>query len=130
MMNEPIVVRPGDALSAPGSSFGVQEWEHGPNEGPPLHVHHSDDEAWHVLEGELLFRFSDRQESVGAGSTVFAPVGVAHTYRNPGPHDVRYLIMSTPRVFALIDALHELGPDATEDEAAAVFLKFDSEVLE
>ena len=32
-----------------------------------LHVHHGDDEAWHVLEGELTFRYSDRTETAGAG---------------------------------------------------------------
>ena len=31
-----------------------------------LHVHHSDDEAWPLLEGELTFRCSDRTESVSA----------------------------------------------------------------
>src|ERR1700687_1692372 len=51
------------AFSASGNSFGVHEWR---GSGPAtLHVHHSDDEAWHVLDGELTFRYSDRVESVG-----------------------------------------------------------------
>src|ERR1700686_249315 len=50
------------AFSASGNSFGVHEWR---GSGPAtLHVHHSDDEAWHVLDGELTFRYSDRVESV------------------------------------------------------------------
>jgi hypothetical protein len=39
-------------------------------------VHHSDDEAWHVLDGELAFRYTDRTETAGPGTTVFVPAGV------------------------------------------------------
>jgi hypothetical protein len=51
------------AFSASGNSFSVHE-----GNGPAtLHVHHPDDEAWHVLDGELTFRCTDRTESVGPG---------------------------------------------------------------
>lgn len=113
------------AFRAAGVGFEIREWAHGPNGGPPLHVHHSDDEAWHVLEGTLSFRFADRAVEAGPGATVFAPAGVAHTFANPGPGDVRYLIISTPRVFALIAALHE-----APDDVVAVYRRFDSELLE
>ena len=44
----------GARFSASGISFGIHEWR---GSGPVmLHVHHSDDEAWHVLEGQLMFR--------------------------------------------------------------------------
>jgi mannose-6-phosphate isomerase-like protein (cupin superfamily) len=40
-------------FSASGKSFSIHEWR---GSGPAtLHVHHSDDEAWHVLEGQLTF---------------------------------------------------------------------------
>jgi mannose-6-phosphate isomerase-like protein (cupin superfamily) len=126
-MKEPIV-SPDGTTPLVGDGFEIREWRHGPNEGPRLHVHHSDDEAWYVLEGTLRFRFADRTVDVGAGTTVMAPAGVAHTYGNPGPGDVRYLIITTPRVFALIDALHAngIGPDAF----AEISRRYDSEVLE
>jgi IMP dehydrogenase / GMP reductase domain len=57
--------------SAIGKSFEIHEWR---GSGPAtLHVHHSDDEAWHVLEGELIFRYVNRTETVGPGITVFVP---------------------------------------------------------
>src|SRR5579864_7740146 len=88
-------------FSASGNSFEIHEWR---GSGPAtLHVHHSDDEAWHVLDGELTFRYDDRTETVGAGATVFLPAGVAHTYTAGG--DARYLIILTPRLRALIAAL-------------------------
>jgi mannose-6-phosphate isomerase-like protein (cupin superfamily) len=108
MHPEPVVTRPGEAgaveprrVAVDGASFSVHEWR---GSGPPhLHVHHEDDEAWHVLEGTLTFRFADRTEEVGAGSTVFVPAGVAHSYEAGDP--ARYLIILTPRLRALISEL-------------------------
>jgi quercetin dioxygenase-like cupin family protein len=47
---------------------------------PPLHVHHTEDELFHILEGELRFRVGDEELRVGAGETLLAPKGVPHTY--------------------------------------------------
>src|SRR5690349_22545830 len=75
-------------FSASGNSFSVHEWR---GSGPAtLHVHHSDDEAWHVLEGDLTFRYADRTEAVGPGGTVFVPAGMPHTYSAAA--GARYLI--------------------------------------
>lgn len=60
-----------EPFSASGKSFEIHEWR---GSGPAtLHVHYSDDEAWHVLEGELTFRYADRTETVSVGGTVFVP---------------------------------------------------------
>src|SRR5256885_11888367 len=94
-------MRPTTPFSASGNSFSVHEWR---GSGPAtLHVHHADDEAWHVLEGELTFRYADRTEIAGPGTTVFVPAGVAHTYV-AGPN-APYLIVLTPRLSALIASL-------------------------
>jgi mannose-6-phosphate isomerase-like protein (cupin superfamily) len=49
--------------------------------GPPLHKHHDAAEAFYVLEGEYLMYLEDRQEPCPAGSFVYVPRGVAHTFR-------------------------------------------------
>src|SRR5258708_12912587 len=91
----------GARFHATGQSFAIREWR---GSGPAkLHVHHTDDEAWHVLEGALRFRFADRSVDVGAGGTVFVPAGVAHTYE---AIDARYLVFLTPPLVALIQDLH------------------------
>lgn len=89
------------------------------------HVHNSDDEAWHVLEGELVFRYADRTEIAGAGTTVFVPAGVAHTYTAGA--DARYLIVLTPRLRALIAALQA---DRDPTHQGEIYQRFDSELLE
>ena len=109
-------------LSVTGMSFSVQEWR---GSGPAtLHVHHSDDEAWHVLDGVLRFRFADRIVDVRAGETVFVPAGVAHTYT---AIDARYLIILTPRLATLIQEL-QTTPDRSRH--SAIYKAHDSELLE
>lgn len=110
-------------FSAASNSFSIHEW-HG--SGPAtLHVHHSDDEAWHVLEGELTFRYADRTETAGPGTTVFVPSGVAHTYT--AADGARYLMVLTPRLSRLIAALQNDRDPARQHE---IYRRFDSELLE
>src|SRR5437762_12135695 len=93
--------RPGDPsaqrVMAPGASFSIKEWR---GSGPAaLHVHHADDEAWHILEGHLHFQFADREIDVAAGSTVFVPAGCVHTYQ---AREARDLLIFAPRLDAPI----------------------------
>jgi quercetin dioxygenase-like cupin family protein len=110
-------------LSAVGQSFSMEEWS---GSGPDyLHIHHADDEAWHILEGTLTFKFADREIQATAGTSVFVPAGVAHAYYEAhGP--TRYLIVLTPRLRALIAALHA----APYAQHAEVMRRFDSEIVE
>ena len=63
--------------------------------GSPLHRHEFD-EAFYVLEGELLFRLGDELVTVGAGGVAFAPGGVPHTFANRGTERARFLVVCTP----------------------------------
>ncbi|HEX9840247.1 MAG TPA: hypothetical protein VGA72_12915 [Anaerolineales bacterium] len=64
-MSDPIIVpdiqRRADGqppIAATGQSFEIHEWS---GSGPDyIHVQH-DDEAWHIREGTLTFRFIDKQ---------------------------------------------------------------------
>ena len=128
-MPEPIIVpdpttRPNNqqAIAATGQSFDIYECS---GSGPDyLHVHYADDEVWHVLEGTLTFRFADKQVEAPAGTTVFVPAGVPHSYFD-AQGTARYLIIM-PRLRALISALHA-APRTEHDE---IMRRFDSEILE
>jgi mannose-6-phosphate isomerase-like protein (cupin superfamily) len=65
----------------------------------PLHVHHSEDEAWYVLEGELTFFCGDKSFSAGPGAWVFLPKDVPHSFR-VGAAGGRLLTFSAPADFA------------------------------
>lgn len=130
-MNDPIIVpakeaRTGDQspISGIGTTFDVYEWS---GSGPEyLHIHYSDDEAWHVLEGTLTFKFAGgKVVEAQAGTTIFAPAGTPHTYYEAyGP--TRYLIIMTPRLRELISALHA----APFKELGELMKRFDSEIME
>ena len=73
-LDAPIVSRPGaPAISAVGTSLVVHEWTG--SGSSYMHIHRSDDEAWHVLEGSLRFRLADGEVDAPAGTTVFVPAG-------------------------------------------------------
>ena len=101
---------------------GESEWEW----IAPLHVHHADDEAWYVLEGALRFRIGDSEYEGGPGSAVLAPKGTPHAYGNARRGQAaRYLLVMTPKIRALVQALHEPGAH----DYAAIFRAHDSELL-
>jgi mannose-6-phosphate isomerase-like protein (cupin superfamily) len=129
-MTQPIILPGGPApaegqhlVDAIGQSFEIHVWS---GSGPDyLHVHYADDEAWHVLEGTLTFRFRDQTIEAPAGTTVFVPAGVAHTYYEAaGP--TRYLIIMTPRLRELIAALHE----APREQHGTILRMFASDIVE
>ena len=66
--------------------------------GPYLH-RHDFDEAFYVLEGELVFQVEDELITRRAGELAFAPRGVAHTLANHSDGRARYLLVCTPAGF-------------------------------
>src|SRR5258708_32311276 len=104
----------GGQLGGPESDFVIVEWtDSGESEWEwiaPLHIHHADDEAWYVLEGMLRFQIGDEIFEAGAHSAVLAAKGTAHTYGNARRGQVaRYLLVTTPQILALVQALHAPG---------------------
>ena len=48
---------------------------------PPSHLHRTEDEVLHVLEGEFRVKVKDQEHQLGPGDVLLAPKGVPHTYR-------------------------------------------------
>lgn len=136
-MSSPTIAPPlaGSVLGSVGSDFVVAEWKDaGGPPGPPrwiapLHLHRNDDEAWYVLEGTLCVRVGQDVVEAHAGSAVFVPRGTAHTYWNPGPGLVRYLLVMTSNIYALIQDIHAMT-ERSPAALRAVFEKHDSERIE
>jgi quercetin dioxygenase-like cupin family protein len=66
--------------------------------GPPLHTHDFD-EAFYLLEGELIFQIEEALVTKSAGELAFAPRNVAHTLANHSDAPARYLLICTPAGF-------------------------------
>jgi len=79
-----------------GGAFGLLESWIPPGFSPPLHVHRREDEAFYVLEGEVTMRCGERTFLATAGSFVFLPRDVPHTFVVEGDRPARMLTLLTP----------------------------------
>lgn len=79
-----------------GGALTAWESTAAPREGPPLHLHVSEDEFMYVLEGRLRCRLDETDHTAPAGSFVFIPRGVPHTWQNVGEDHARILFVFTP----------------------------------
>ncbi|HEX6494004.1 MAG TPA: cupin domain-containing protein [Acidobacteriaceae bacterium] len=122
-------------MGGAGNDFVIAEWRDAggakfdpPRWIAPLHLHRNDDEAWYVLEGVLCVRRGNEVMEVRAGASVLVPRGTPHTYWNPTAEPVRYLLVMTPRILHLIEAIHALK-ERSPAALRAVFEEHDSELL-
>ncbi len=83
---------------------------------PPLHIHHNEDEAWYILDGQMTFFVGEEALEARTGSFVFAPKGIPHTF-TVDIEPTRVLVFASPAGFERF-AL-ELGQVATTDEPPA-----------
>jgi quercetin dioxygenase-like cupin family protein len=63
-------------------------------DSPPLHVHRTEDELFHVVAGRLRLRAGDEDIELAAGETFLAPQGLPHTYRVESD-EARWLVVTT-----------------------------------
>lgn len=88
-----------------------------PGEGPPLHVHANEEEVWYALEGTFRFKLEGEVRPAPAGSFVFIPRGVVHTWQNIGDSPGRLLAIVTPAGFeTFFERFGELPADAAVQE--------------
>jgi quercetin dioxygenase-like cupin family protein len=88
--------------------------------GSPLHVHSGEDEWFYVIDGELTFWIGGEVSIAPAGSFVFGPRGVAHTFI-VSSDEARFLLVAEPagfegftRALGKRAASLEIPPAATE----------------
>jgi quercetin dioxygenase-like cupin family protein len=97
-----------------------------PHAGPPLHVHHHQEETIHVLSGRLKVRIGDELHTLDPGGFAYLPAGLPHAFLNLTGEVAEIIVVYTPggghRFY------EELGPatrTATpdRDEIAAIFAR-------
>lgn len=61
-----------------------------PGKGPPMHVHHLQEEALTVQSGSLAYqRLGEEPQYAAVGETVVFPAGVTHRFWNVGQDELR-----------------------------------------
>ena len=101
---------PGDAAAG---RFALVEALAFQSTEPPLHVHHREDEAWYILDGQMTFYVGDAAFEATSGSFVYAPLGIPHTF-TVDVEPTRVLVFASPAGFEHF-AL-ELGEPAVGEE--------------
>ena len=61
---------------------------------PPLHIHHGEDEIFHMLAGEARFLVDGKEMRAGAGDTLVAPKGRPHTFLVTSAGGARWLTLT------------------------------------
>lgn len=64
-----------------GDGVGIIEQWLPYGDSPPRHVHHREDEVFHILEGTLRLVVGDEERIAAAGDTLLAPKGIPHSFR-------------------------------------------------
>jgi quercetin dioxygenase-like cupin family protein len=90
---------------------------------PPMHVHESADETFHVLEGRLTAHTEDGEVTVGAGETTVLPRGEPHSVVAEEPTVT--IVSTTPGGFdefvaAVGDPLEEPTPPTEPPSESAI----------
>jgi len=97
-------------------AFGLMEhWSMPPGFASPYHVHHLEDEAFYVLEGEIAFVCDGRWIKGGPGAYVFGPREIPHGFKVIGTTPARMLLMCAPAGFERF--VLEMGEDLTSPSA-------------
>jgi len=109
----PIVAKPGEgealwflgvlatiksSAETTGGAVAVIEHLAPKGSGSPLHVHSREDEWFYVIEGELTLWVGGETIVAPAGSFVFGPKGIPHTFM-VSSEEARFLLVTEPAGF-------------------------------
>ena len=81
----------------PRFTFGIIEIA--PGRELEAHLHHDEDDAFYIVEGEMTFTLADGDVAAPPGTFVLVPPGVEHGFRNDGATPVRMLNIHAPAGF-------------------------------
>lgn len=105
---KPFALKPGEGwIYDAGVDFIVKARESGParfavleystdEDEWPGHTHKTEDEAFFVLAGSLIFRCGHQEFDVDEGGFVFLPCGVQHGYKIRDGGKARLLVITAP----------------------------------
>src|SRR3984885_8760461 len=79
-----------------GGAYSLIHLTATPGFASPYHLHHMEDEAFYVLDGEFTFFCGEKKTVLGSGGYIFLPRGVPHGLRCSSEKDSRLLIHVIP----------------------------------
>ena len=95
-----------DSADTEGGFSLIETREDAADMGPPLHTHRDAAESFYVIEGEYRFHLDGRDFICRAGSFIYVPIGMTHTFSSMTPGS-RKLNLYTPA--AMVGYFDELA---------------------
>jgi quercetin dioxygenase-like cupin family protein len=121
-----------------GGAFAQIETDDPRGSGPPLHMHHNEDETFFVLEGEVTLVVGGERLDLATGDYCFAPRDVPHAYvvrserarmlvtvTPPGPEEL-FVDLGVPATSATPPTDTVMPP---VEEMARLFASYNCEIL-
>jgi quercetin dioxygenase-like cupin family protein len=115
-----------------GGAFDYFIVEVAPRGGPPLHVHHKQEETIHVLKGQFKIKIGDEIFYCQEGGFAYLPSKVPHAFLNLTDETAEIIVVYTPGGGHKF--YEEFGPVSRSGAAdrktiAALFEKYDMTLL-
>jgi mannose-6-phosphate isomerase-like protein (cupin superfamily) len=79
-----------------GGEYSLYELTVPPQLGALPHIHHAENEAFYVLDGEVEFLKGEQSVRAEVGEFIFIPKGVVHGFKNVGQEPAKCLGIVTP----------------------------------
>lgn len=115
-----------------GGAFDYFIVEVGPLGGPPLHVHHGQEETIHVLKGNFKIRIGDEIFHCKEGDFAYLPANIPHAFLNLTDEPAEVIVVYVPggghKFYEELGPLTRNGsPD--RQAAAQLFTKYNMTLL-
>jgi quercetin dioxygenase-like cupin family protein len=114
-----------------GGAFDYFIVEVAPKGGPPLHVHHKQEETIHILRGHYKIQIGEETFRCREGGFAYLPSGVPHAFLNTTEDPGEIVVYTPGGGHKFYEELGPLTRHGTPDHAAvaAVFERHDMTLL-
>jgi mannose-6-phosphate isomerase-like protein (cupin superfamily) len=98
--------------------------------GPPLHIHHKQDEIFFIVEGEYTFKVGDDMYYLKKGDTIFLPRKVPHAFAQTSETGKMYFMFQpSGKMEDYFRKIATLKEQPTPEEGAKIFADHDMKVV-
>ncbi|MBK7029837.1 MAG: cupin domain-containing protein [Bacteroidales bacterium] len=98
--------------------------------GTPLHIHHSQDEIFHVLEGYYYFQVGEEIMSLSSGDCIFLPRNVPHAWTQVSENGkMTVTVQPAGKLENFFLTMATLDHEPTDAEIKKIFSDHDMDVV-
>jgi quercetin dioxygenase-like cupin family protein len=101
-----------------------------PGRGTPLHIHHNQDEVFHVLNGSYKFRVGEEEFTLDKGDNIFLPRKVPHAWTQISKKGkMTVTLQPAGKLEEFFVAVAALDHEPTPEEMKKIFADNDMQVV-